>query len=266
MKTALVTGASSGIGEATAVALNKAGYTVWAAARRLDRMKHLEELGIQTVALDVTDEASVKKALHKIGQVDVLVNNAGYGSYGSFEEVSMEEARRQMEVNVFGLARLTQLVIPGMRRDKSGTIINVSSMGGKFGEAFGSWYHATKYAVEGLTDSLALELKPFGINVVTIEPGIIKSEWADIAADNMVKVSGQGPYKKSVNKKARGFKRLSGAPFSSKPEVVAHRIVKVAQNENPRFRYAAGGSAKPILYLRWLLTDRMFYRIFNRMA
>jgi len=265
-KTVLVTGASSGIGRATAVALQKAGCEVYASARRVDKMADLQAFGIKTVALDVTDEVSIKAALKKIGRIDILVNNAGYGSYGAFEDVSMEEARRQLNVNVFGLARLTQLVIPGMRQRKSGTIINIASMGGKFSEAFGSWYHASKYAVEAISDSLAMELKPFGVNVVAIEPGVIKSEWAGIAAENMLKVSGQGPYKKYIQAKAKGFKKLGDAPFASKPEVVANKIVKVIAKDNPRMRYAVGGGAKPILYMRKILTDRMFYRIFNRFA
>lgn len=139
-------------------------------------------------------------------------------------------------------------------------------MGGKFGESFGSWYHATKYAVEGLSDSLALELKPFGINVITVEPGIIKSEWAGIAADHMLAVSGKGPYKKAVTKKAQGFKNLGNTPFASRPEVVAKKIVRILQKDTPRLRYAVGGGAKPILYLRKIMTDKMFYRILNRFA
>lgn len=266
MKTALVTGASSGIGAATALALHGAGYTVYAAARRVERMQDLRELGITTLKLDITDEASVNRAVKTIGRIDVLVNNAGYGSYGAFEEVSLTEARQQMEVNIFGLARLTQLVIPGMRQRRQGTIISIASMGGKFGEAFGSWYHATKYALEGLSDSLALELKPFGVQVITIEPGLIKTEWASIAADHMMEVSGKGPYRQLIQKKAAGFKRLNNSPIASRPEVVADKVVKILAKDKPRLRYAIGGGAKPILYLRWLLTDRMFYRIFSKFS
>src|ERR1700722_12749504 len=172
---AFVTGASAGIGEATARALLAAGYTVFAGARRLDRRAGLAALGATLLKLDLTDDASIVAAVEAIksgaGRLDVLINNAGYGSYGALEDVPMDEARRQMEVNVFGLARLSQLVIPGMREAGNGYIINISSIGGKLGEPFGAWYHATKYAVEGLSDSLALELAPFGIKVVTVEPG-----------------------------------------------------------------------------------------------
>ena len=169
-------------------------------------MEELKADGVHLLQMDVTDDASMTAGVNEIlkteGRFDVLVNNAGYGSYGALEEVPISEARYQFEVNVFGLARLTQLVLPQMRAQKSGTIINISSMGGKFGEPHGAWYHSTKYAVEGLSDSLRMELKQFGIDVVVIEPGAIKSEWNEIARDNMKKVSGNGPYKDLVVKHA----------------------------------------------------------------
>src|SRR5665213_2149263 len=175
MKTALVTGASAGIGEAIARQLMADGYRVFAGARRVDRMQALGTAGARLLALDVTDDGSLKAAVAAIAAegngLAVLVNNAGYGSYGSLEEVPIEEGRRQFEVNVFGLARLTQLVLPLMRTAGRGAIINVSSIGGKIYEPYGSWYHATKFAVEGLSDSLRLELAPFGIRVIIIEPG-----------------------------------------------------------------------------------------------
>ena len=163
----IVTGASSGIGEATALALDQAGFAVYAGARRLDRMAGLAERGITVAELDVTDEGSmvafVDRVLADRGQVDVLINNAGYGSYGAVEDVPLDEGRRQFEVNLFGLARMTQLVTPSMRAAGSGRIVNISSMGGHFGEALGAWYHASKFAVEGFSDSLRLELHEFGI-------------------------------------------------------------------------------------------------------
>lgn len=266
MKTVFVTGASSGIGAASAIALQKAGYKVFAGARRADRMKALADQGITTVSLDITDESSIKAALKKIGKVDVLINNAGYGAYGAFEDVSMDEVRRQMEVNVIGMARLTQLVLPGMRKAKNGTIINIGSMAGKFGEAYGSWYHVSKYAVEGLTDSLALELRPFGIKAITIEPGVIRTPWWDVAADHLEKSSSGGLYAKQAREKADSFRRMPKSPLASNPEKIAKKIVKVVAKDNPRYRYAVGGGSKPILYLRRVLSDRMFYRIFNRFA
>ncbi len=267
-QTVLVTGASSGIGEATAIALQTAGYQVYAAARRTDRMKHLQDLGIKTLKLDVTDDVSMKQAVKTIeaeaGMVDVLINNAGYGSYGAFEDVPMDEARRQMEVNVFGLARLTQLVLPKMRQARLGTVINISSIGGKFGEPFGSWYHATKYAVEGLNDSLAMELAPFGITIIAVEPGAIKTEWAGIAAENVEKTSSSSEYAKLARKKADGLRRFNDFVLASPPEVVAKGIVRILQKRRPAFRYAVGGGAKPLMLFRKLVPERLFYAVLKR--
>src|SRR5882757_6280672 len=192
-KVALVTGASSGIGMATAGALHDRGYTVYAAARRVDRMNDLADRGVRTLAMDVTDDESmtsgIKRIIAETGRIDVLVNNAGYGSYGALEDVPQEEARRQFDVNVFGLARLTQLALPHMRAQRGGRIVNVSSIGGKIYTPLGGWYHATKFAVEGLSDSLRVELKPFGINVILIEPGSIRTEWGGIAAEGLLATS-----------------------------------------------------------------------------
>ncbi len=188
-RVALVTGASSGIGDATARRLAQSGYTVYAAARRAGRMDALQEQGIRTAALDVTDDASMVALTGKIiaetGRIDVLVNNAGYGSYGALEDVPIAEARRQFDVNIFGMARLTQLVLPHMRGQRDGYIVNISSVGGEMWEPLGSWYHATKFAVEGLSDSLRAEVSCFGIKVVVIEPGAIRTEWAAIAAGGL---------------------------------------------------------------------------------
>ncbi|GHO51364.1 hypothetical protein KSX_95270 [Ktedonospora formicarum] len=196
-KIALVTGGSSGIGEATALALAQTGYTVYAGARRVERMQRLKECGIRPLALDVTDDESMQSAVSQIlaseGHINVLVNNAGYGSYGALEDVPLSEARSQFEVNVFGAARLTQLVLPQMRKQRSGTIVNITSMGGKIYTPFGSWYHATKFALEAISDCLRIELAPFGINVVVIEPGSIQTEWGGIAAEKVRAVSGTGP-------------------------------------------------------------------------
>ena len=178
---AFVTGGSTGIGFETAGKLAAAGFTVYAGARRVEKMEPLKSSGVKVVALDVTDEASMSAAVGHVlaahGRIDVLVNNAGYGTYGSLEEVELAEGRRQFDVNVFGLARMTQLVIPGMRAARAGRIINISSIGGKMYEPLGAWYHATKFAVEGLSDSLRLELKPHGIDVAIIEPAGTLSEW-----------------------------------------------------------------------------------------
>ena len=185
-KTAFVTGASAGIGEAAARALLAAGYRVFAGARRLDRMAELAAAGATLLKLDLTDDASIVAAVNAIkseaGRIDVLVNNAGYGSYGALEDVPLSEGRRQFEVNVFGLARLCQLVLPMMRAQKSGKIVNITSIGGKIWEPLGGWYHATKFAVEGLSDCLRVEVARFGIDVIVIEPGAIRTEWASMRA------------------------------------------------------------------------------------
>ena len=186
-KTALVTGASSGIGAATVLALLEEGFKVFAAARRQDRMAPLARKGAELLFLDLTDDPSIVAAVDavraKATRLDVLVNNAGYGCCGSLEDVSLADARRQFEVNLFGLARLSQLALPMMRAQKSSRIVNVSSMGAKFGEPFGAWYHASKYALEGLSDCLRMELKPFSVDVILVEPGTIRTEWTPIAKE-----------------------------------------------------------------------------------
>jgi short-subunit dehydrogenase len=269
MKTALVTGASSGIGEAIARQLLTDGYRVYAGARRLERMANLAAAGAELLALDLTDDESMCRGVAAIeaatGGVDVLVNNAGYGSYGSLEEVPIEEGRRQFEVNVFGLARLSQLVLPRMRENRSGAIVNISSMGGKIYEPFGAWYHATKFAVEGLSDSLRLELAPFGVRVIVIEPGGIRSEWSEIARDNLLLHSGQGPYKAYAEAHARLLGGANTSSLVSPPEVVARSVSKSLKARHPRTRYASGGGARPILWARRLLPDRAFDALLRTM-
>lgn len=257
-KVILITGASTGIGHATAKYLAEQGHTVYGAARRIEKMQDLKTLGVKILSMDVTDDASMIAGVNEIlkneKRLDVLVNNAGYGSYGALEDVPISEAKYQFEVNIFGLARLTQLVLPQMREQKSGTIINVSSMGGKFGEPHGSWYHATKYAVEGLSDSLRMELKQFGINVVVIEPGAIETEWTGIAKDNLLKTSGNTAYKELATKHAKLFANIKG----SDPIVIAEVIAKAISASKPKTRYVAGKLAKLILFVRRIVSDRIF--------
>ncbi len=261
-KTALITGASSGIGEETVKILLAAGYTVYAGARRVDRMQSLGAAGARLLALDVTDDTSmtacIKTILQEVGQIDVLVNNAGYGSYGALEEVPLDEGRRQFDVNIFGLARLTQLVLPTMRARRSGRIVNVSSVGGKFGEPFGCWYHATKFALEGLSDSLRMELHPFDIDVVVIEPGAILTEWNSIARDGLIRYSGQGSYGDAARAHVKMMAFADQGWLPSPPRVVAKTILRAVQASKPRTRYAVGGGAKIMLFLRSLLSDRAF--------
>lgn len=265
---ALVTGGSSGIGESTARALLAKGFTVYAVARRVDRMAALSSEGVHTFAMDVTDDdsmvAGVLRILDEQGRLDVLVNNAGYGSYGAVEDVPIEEARRQFEVNVFGLARLVQLVTPHMRAQGSGRIINISSIGGKFYEPFGAWYHATKFAVEGFSDSLRMELRPFGIKVVLVEPGPIRTEWNEIARDSLLERSGSGAYASYARRAHDVMERFDEPSRASTPEEVADKIVKAATVRRPAARYPVGRGARVITASRDLLPDRVFDEVVSR--
>jgi NAD(P)-dependent dehydrogenase (short-subunit alcohol dehydrogenase family) len=257
-KVALVTGASSGIGEAAVKRLIEQGYTTYATARRLRRMANLEKLGAFLWPLDLTEDASIVEAVERIrteqGRIDVLLNNAGYGSYGAVEDVLLDEARRQFEGNVFGLARLIQLVTPLMRQQGSGKILNVSSIGGRGWEPLGAWYHATKFAVEGFSDRLRVELKPFGIDVIVIEPGAIRTEWGRIALDSLRQTSGHTAYRAQAEEKHALF--LAAAGSASEPDVVACEIIKAIQTSRPKTRYVVGAGAKPLVFVSTFLPDR----------
>ncbi len=258
-KTVLVTGASAGIGKATALYLAQNGYQVYAAARRTDKMEELKSAGIKPIALDVTNEDSMTSCVQQIvqqtGGIDILVNNAGFGSYGAIEDVSMEDARYQLEVNVFGAMRMTQLVLPGMRNKHYGKIVNISSIGGKTATPLGGWYHASKFALEALSDSLRNEVRSFGIDVIVIEPGGIKSEWGGIALDSMVKVSGHTAYKDLVNKAHNAF--AATVDKNPEPILIAKLIKQGIEAKNPKTRYSGGYLAKPALLARKLLSDKM---------
>lgn len=261
-KVALVTGASSGIGEATVLKLMAQGYTVYAAARRVDRMRGLAEAGAHVLALDVTDDAEMQSAIQEIiaksGRLDVLVNNAGYGSYGAVEDVPLNEARAQFDVNVFGAVRLIQLALPHMRAQRSGTIVNITSMGGKIHTPLGAWYHGTKFALEAISDCLRMEVEPFGIDVVVIEPGGIKTEWAGIAAQNLQKVSGKGSYAPQANAMANLMVNEASGNRQSPPQLIAETIAKAVNATRPKTRYAVGFGARPMILMRRLLSDRAF--------
>jgi NAD(P)-dependent dehydrogenase (short-subunit alcohol dehydrogenase family) len=265
IKTALVTGGSSGIGEVTAKGLLAAGYMVYAGARRVDAMRSLEAAGARVLSLDVTNDASMTAAvdaiLRETGRIDVLVNNAGYGSYGALEDVPLDEGRRQFEVNLFGLARMTQLVLPTMRVQRAGRIVNVSSISGKIGEPFGCWYHASKHALEGLSDSLRMELHPFGIDVVIIEPGSTRTAWGGIARDSLTRHSGKGPYGDGARVHVAMMAAISQGSLPKPPSDVAATIVQAVQARRPRTRYPTGGGAKIALFLRHALSDRGFDRV-----
>jgi short-subunit dehydrogenase len=263
-KVILITGASAGIGKETAKLMVSKGHIVYGAARRLDKMQDLKAAGVKLLEMDVTVDESMVKGVQEIlkneKRIDVLLNNAGYGSYGALEDVPISEAKYQFDVNIFGLARLTQLVLPTMRAQRSGTIINVSSIGGKIGEPNGAWYHATKFAVEGLSDSLRMELKPFNIDVVVIQPGAIITEWNTIARQNLLKVSGETAYKDFAHKQFRLFERADQQ--GSQPIVIAQVIAKAIEASKPKTRYSAGSGAKLILFMRRILSDRMFDNLY----
>lgn len=259
---AFVTGASTGIGFEAAKKLAASGFTVYAGARRVDRMEPLKAHGVNVLELDVTDEESMKSAVGAVldahARIDVLVNNAGYGSFGALEEVDLAEGRRQFDVNVFGLARMTQLVLPAMRAAGQGRIINISSIGGKFYEPLGTWYHATKFAVEGLSDALRLELQPHGVGVSIIEPASTLTEWGRISAEGLLASSGHGPYMDQAKEMAAVLASTDRPATSTRPEVVADAVLHAATSARPKTRYPVGRGAAAILALRRILPDRVY--------
>jgi NAD(P)-dependent dehydrogenase (short-subunit alcohol dehydrogenase family) len=260
-KVALVTGASSGLGKAFAKALLAEGMTVYAVARRVEQMADLAALGAVVLKMDVTREDEVQAVVRRIDQadggVDVLINNAGFGMYGAMEDVSIDDARYQFEVNLFGMARLTQLVLPSMREKRAGKIINISSMGGKIYTPLGSWYHATKHAVEGWSDCLRLELTPFNIDVVIIEPGVIATEFGKVMMEPMLKRSGSGAYSRMTNAFATAMKSYDKGGASD-PQVIVNLILQAVRARKPRTRYVAGKYAKPMILIRKWFGDRVF--------
>ena len=243
-KVILITGASSGIGFDAARMLVQQGHKVYAAARRVELMEPLKAYGVQTLKMDVTDEASMIQGVEAViqgeGRIDVLVNNAGYGYFGAIETVPLEEARRQLEVNVFGLARLTQLVLPYMRKLGSGRIVNTSSIAGKMVFYMGGWYNVTKYSVEALSDALRMEMNPFGIDVVMIEPGAIKTDWGPIAAKHLKESSSGTVYEEAGTQWANNIDWFYKTNMLSKPLVVAKAISRAVNSRRPRARYCTG--------------------------
>ena len=261
-KVVLITGCSSGIGQATAVRLAKAGMKVVATARRTSSLGACEAAGCAVEALDVDDDASmvatVERIREKHGTVGVLVNNAGYSQSGAVEEVPMDQVRRQFETNVFGLVRLCQLVLPGMRRQGSGKIVNLSSMGGRLTFPGGGFYHASKYAVEALSDALRFEVRGFGVEVVVVEPGLIRTGFARTAVGSMGE--GSGPYagfEAGVARTTReNYERGPLAALGGGPEVVAETIERAISAARPRARYTVTPSARVLISARRLLPDR----------
>ncbi|MGN6609732.1 MAG: oxidoreductase [Jatrophihabitans sp.] len=257
----LITGASSGIGEDAALRFVDAGFEVYGVARRVERMQHLVERGVHVFSMDLTDDASIVAGVERIlaeqGRLDVLVNNAGYGSYGAVEDVPLDEARRQFEVNLFGLARLSQLVIPHMREQGRGRIINIASIAGKIYTPLAGWYHATKFAVEGLSDAMRVELAPHGIDVVLIEPGPIRTEWNSGARETLVSSSADGAFAAQARRAAAILKTADAPGIGSEPDVVGRKILKAATTRFPAPRYPVGRGAGTVVLARRALPDRV---------
>jgi NAD(P)-dependent dehydrogenase (short-subunit alcohol dehydrogenase family) len=266
----LITGCSSGIGRATATHLAERGHVVYASARRIESIADLEDHGCRVLTLDVTDEDSMATAVEAVesehGAVGALVNNAGYSQSGAIESIALDEVRRQFETNVFGLIRLCQLVLPKMRAQRAGRIVNISSIGGTLVFPGGGIYHATKYAVEALSDALRFELKGFGIQVVVVEPGIIRTRFADAVSTAMPQAEGEGPYASfnaaveqsthSAYEKGSFVGRLGG-----EPEAVAKVIERAITAKSPKTRYRVTPSARLLIPSRGLMTDKTWDRL-----
>jgi NAD(P)-dependent dehydrogenase (short-subunit alcohol dehydrogenase family) len=257
--TVLVTGASSGLGSRTAELLAGEGYQVVGAARRVDRVAGLA--GVLPVFLDLTDSASIRRAVEDAtavrGPIDVLINDAGYGEFGSLEDTPVDRARRQFEVNVFGLVELTQQVIGPMRAAGRGRIVNVSSLAGEFSSPMGGWYHASKHALEALSDSMRAELRPFGITVTVVQPGPVRTAWHRDALDRLRKTSGNGPYAQMASTVAGYHEAVQGRSITSDVDQVAAVIARAATVERPRPRYRVGRGAGTAVALS-RLPDRLF--------
>lgn len=268
-KVALVTGASSGIGKATAKALVGQGFITYATARRPETLAELKALGCQTLQLDVTDEASMVAAVQQVaaehGGVDVLINNAGYGEYGPLEELDMVAVRQEFETNVFGLLRMCQLVLPRMRHRGWGRIVNVSSMGGEMALPGGGAYHASKYAVEALSDVLRYEVKPFGVDVVVIQPGLVRTEFTTRIARSDAIQAGTGPYAVLKRNLLTAMSSEQWTRTGSSAEAVARVIVRAIQARRPKTRYKISFIGRLFPALRQSLPDRGWDAVMRRM-
>ena len=262
-KAVLITGCSTGIGRATAERLAKNGWTVYASARKPETIEDLEQAGCKTLALDVTDEESMRAAVEQVeraeGAVWALVNNAGYSQSGALESLPMDQLRRQFETNVFGLLRMCQLVLPKMREERDGRIVNLSSMAGRLTFPGGGAYHATKWAVEALSDVLRFEVAGFGIHAVVIEPGLIRTEFGNAAVGSMSEIHDEGPYGKfnaAVAAATAGAYSGPMARLGAGPQAVAGTIEKALRKNTPRTRCPVTASARIMLGLHAVLPDR----------
>lgn len=262
----LVTGASSGIGFDTAKQLAQAGHTVFAAARRTELMEPLREFGVTPVFLDVCDEAAIDACLAQTGPIDILVNNAGFGYFGAIENVPLEDARRQLEVNVFGLASLCRKALPAMREQGFGRIINISSVAGRSCLYFGGWYHVSKYSVEALSDCLRMELKPFGIDVVLIEPGGIRTDWGIIAAKHLAESSVGTAYEEEALRQSVVMDKGYRSQLLAKPSTVTRAILRAVKARRPRVRYLTGSGAFSLVFWHAVLPARWWDALMRKMA
>jgi short-subunit dehydrogenase len=263
----LISGCSSGIGAATAAALARRGHTVYASAREADTLADLAALGCRPLAMDVTSEDSMTSAVRAVetehGQVGTLINNAGYGEYGPIEETDLERVRTMFETNVFGLARLTQLVLPAMRRSRAGRIVNIGSMGGRITFPVGGFYHATKYAVEAISDALRVEVKPFGIDVILVEPGLARTNFEGRVSESLEVGAptheGDTAYADllAANDK-RTTSGFANDRIATGPEAVAEVILKAVESARPRSRYVVTPAAKVMINLRRFGGDRVW--------
>jgi NAD(P)-dependent dehydrogenase (short-subunit alcohol dehydrogenase family) len=270
-KVAIVTGSSTGIGYETSLALARNGFITYATMRNLNKSENIkslatkESLPLRVKQLDVTEDLSVKNAVEAIlsetgGRIDILVNNAGYGLNGAFEDLAMDEIKAQYETNFFGLIRVTQAVLPTMRRRKSGTIVNISSGAGLFGIPSGSAYVSTKFAVEGLSESISYELEPFGIKVVIVEPGVIRTNFVTVIAKKSQDPN--SPYSQMMRKMASSFEELM--KNSSSPDLVANVVLKAVKDENPNLRYLAGNDVEQWLEAKRNMSDAEFYKMMSQ--
>lgn len=261
----LITGASSGIGYEAARMLAEGGHKVYGAARRTERMESLRQYGVTPISLDVTSHDSAREAvdliLQKEGRIDVLINNAGYGELGPMETTSLEDAQRQIDVNVMGLARMTQLVLPHMRAQHSGRIVNVASIAGHITFCYAGWYNASKYAVEALSDATRMEVRPYGIDVVIVEPGGVYSNWGRIAAEQLRKASDANVYEERAGRMANVFEMMYGRnPYNlmTSAQKAAKHVCRAATTRHPSTRYAFGIGNASMRILHTLLPDRWF--------
>jgi NAD(P)-dependent dehydrogenase (short-subunit alcohol dehydrogenase family) len=269
---AIVTGSSSGIGYEISLTLARNGLLTYATMRNLNKAENIksvatkENLPVRVKQLDVTDDTSVKNAIQAIssetGRIDVLVNNAGYGLNGALEDLAMDEIKTQYETNVFGLIRTTQAVLPIMRKQKTGIIVNISSGAGRFGFPGGSAYVSTKFAVEGLSESMSYELEPFGIRVVIVEPGVIRTNFGNGLIVARKSQDPNSPYSQIMQKMVSSFEEM--IKNASSPNLVAQVVLNAVRHENPNLRYLAGNDVEQWLGTKRNMSDEEFYKMMRR--